>query len=103
MLALVAVAQLLGLTLWFSATAAPAIAAELSLTPSGQEPADWDRSAFVAIASGAVGCVIAGRRADAWGKARVAGLAMVVSAGCARSTVLVYGGSLTWLFMLAAV
>jgi MFS family permease len=59
--------------------------------------------AFVAIASGAVGCVVAGRWADAWGKARVAGLAMVVSAGCAASTVFVYGGPLMWLFVLAAV
>ena len=59
--------------------------------------------AFVAIASGAVGCVVAGRWADAWGKARVAGLAMVVSAACAASTGLVYGGPLAWLFLLAVV
>ncbi|HXG54628.1 MAG TPA: MFS transporter, partial [Vicinamibacterales bacterium] len=38
--------------------------------------------AFVAIASGAVGCVVAGFWADRWGKARIARLALLVSASC---------------------
>jgi MFS family permease len=38
--------------------------------------------AFITIASGSVGCVMAGRWADEWGKARVAGAAMLVSAAC---------------------
>ncbi len=59
--------------------------------------------AFVAIASGAIGCVLAGQWADAWGKARVAGLAMVVSAACAAASGLVFGGPLPLLVMLAIV
>jgi MFS family permease len=59
--------------------------------------------AFVAIASGAVGCVLAGRWADVWGKARIAGLAMVGSAACAASAGFVFGGPLPVLFLLAAV
>lgn len=59
--------------------------------------------AFVAIASGAVGCVLAGRWADRWGKARVAAIAMLVSAACAASSGLLYGLPLPWLFALAIV
>ncbi len=59
--------------------------------------------AFTAIASGAVGCVLAGRWADAWGKAPVAGAAMVVSACCAAAAGLVYGGPLVLLVTLALV
>ena len=46
--------------------------------------------AFVAIASGSIGCVMAGRWADAFGKARVAGGAMVVSAACASAACVVF-------------
>jgi MFS family permease len=59
--------------------------------------------AFIAIASGAVGCVMAGRWADAFGKARVAGGAMVVSAGCAAVSGLVFGLPLPALLALAVV
>ena len=38
--------------------------------------------AFITIASGSVGCVLAGRWADDWGKAQVAGTAMIASAAC---------------------
>ena len=38
--------------------------------------------AFLAIASGAVGCVVAGRWADRFGKARIAGWSMVLSGTC---------------------
>ena len=43
----------------------------------GASVRDSSLVAFVAIASGAIGCVLAGRSADAWGKARIAGAAMV--------------------------
>jgi MFS family permease len=59
--------------------------------------------AFVAIASGAVGCVMAGRWADDWGKARVAGLAMWTSAACAAAAGIVFGGPVPLLFALALV
>jgi MFS family permease len=60
--------------------------------------------AFVAIASGAVGCVLAGRWADRFGKARVAAAAMVVSGACAALSGLAFGaaGSLA-LYALAVV
>jgi MFS family permease len=59
--------------------------------------------AFVAIGSGAIGCVVAGRWADAWGKAQVAGGAMVTSAGCALLAGAVFGQPPAWLLLLAIV
>ena len=59
--------------------------------------------AFVAIGSGAIGCVLAGRWADAWGKARVAGTAMLVSGACAAASGFVFGASPWWLLALAIV
>jgi MFS family permease len=59
--------------------------------------------AFVAIATGAIGCVLAGQWADRWGKARVAGAAMIVSAASAASASLVFGQALPLLFALAVV
>jgi len=59
--------------------------------------------AFVAIASGAVGCVLAGRWADTWGKARVAGAAMVGSAACAAASAAIYGAPLPILLAFAVV
>ena len=59
--------------------------------------------AFVAIASGAVGCVLAGGWADRLGKARVAGHAMIASGACAAAAGLVYGQPIVWLYVLAIV
>ena len=59
--------------------------------------------AFVAIASGAVGCVLAGRWADDFGKARIAGLAMLASAACALLSPLFFGAPLAVLLLLAIV
>ena len=59
--------------------------------------------AFVAIASGAVGCVVAGLWADALGKARIAGAAMLGSAACVLVSPLFYGAPLGALLLLAAV
>ena len=53
---------------WIPAFAAASLAARGNPTPRL-----GSLVAFVAIASGAVGCVLAGRWADEWGKARVAG------------------------------
>ncbi|MGH9370385.1 MAG: MFS transporter [Vicinamibacterales bacterium] len=59
--------------------------------------------AFVAIATGAVGCVVAGRWADRIGKARVAGGAMIVSGACAASASAVFGQPAALLYLFAAV
>ncbi len=94
----------------------PAFAAASMAAGEGSPPRVWcavgcggggTRSAslvaFVAIASGAVGCVMAGRWADAFGKARVAGGAMVVSAGCSALAGAVFGAPLFLLVVLAVV
>jgi MFS family permease len=47
--------------------------------------------AFITIASGSVGCVLAGRWADDWGKAEVAGAAMIASAACCALSPYVFG------------
>src|SRR5262249_59736652 len=48
-------------------------------------------------------CVVAGIWADRWGKARIAGSAMVASAACAAAAPFVFGGPLPLLFALAIV
>jgi MFS family permease len=81
----------------------PAFAAS-SMTASGTGGARTaSLVAFVAIASGAVGCVMAGRWADEFGKARVAGTAMLVSAGCSLLAGATFGGPIVLLFALAVV
>ena len=59
--------------------------------------------AFIAIASGAIGCVVAGQWADAWGKARIAGAAMIVSGACSFAAGAFYGRPLPWLLALAVI
>jgi len=59
--------------------------------------------AFVAIGTGAIGCVMAGRLADAFGRARIARVAMVASAVCALATGLAYGRHPMWLLLLVAI
>jgi MFS family permease len=59
--------------------------------------------AFITFASGSVGCVMAGRWADEWGKARIAGTAMLASAACALLSPLFYGAPLGALLLLAIV
>lgn len=59
--------------------------------------------AFVTIASGAIGCVAAGVWADRWGKARIAGSALVVSGVCCTAAGLLFGTPLWVLLVLAVV
>ena len=59
--------------------------------------------AFVTIASGSIGCVVAGLWGDRWGKARVAGAAMLGSAACALASPLFYGAPLAALLVLAVI
>ena len=58
--------------------------------------------AFIAIASGAIGCVAAGVWADRWGRARIAGASMWTSGACAVLAGVLFGGPL-WVLLLLAV
>ncbi len=57
---------------------------------------------FAVIASGALGCVLAGRAADRFGRAPTAALAMAVSAGCCVLMPWVFDGPV-WLFVAVGV
>jgi MFS family permease len=59
--------------------------------------------AFIAIGSGAAGCVFAGRWADDFGKANVAGAAMLASAACALLSPLFFGAPIALLLVLVVV
>jgi MFS family permease len=82
-----------------------AVLATASFTAAGVANASRTGSiaAFVAIASGTVGCVLAGWLADRVGRAAVAMWALAVSASCAGLSVLVFGASPAWFFVLVAV
>ena len=81
----------------------PAFAAASILASGGDPGRQGSLIAFVTIASGAVGCVLAGFGADAVGKARVAGGAMIVSGACAILSGLTFGGPFGLLLALAVV
>jgi MFS family permease len=81
----------------------PAFAAASILASGGNPGRQGSLIAFVTIASGAVGCVLAGVGADAMGKARVAGGAMIVSGTCAILAGLTFGGPFALLLALAVV
>jgi MFS family permease len=82
-----------------------AVLATASFTSSGLADAATTGSiaAFVAIGSGTAGCVLAGWLGDRFGRAEIAMAAMAVSALCAGLTVVVYGASPFWFFVLAIV
>jgi MFS family permease len=82
-----------------------AVFAAASFAASGMSNASTAGSiaAFLAIGSGAAGCVLAGYIADRIGKARVAMWAMIASAACAALTVVVFGGSPWLLYALIMV
>jgi len=89
--------ELYAMWAWIATFAAASIAAAGGIAGRG-----GSLVAFVAIASGAIGCVMAGRWADVWGKARIAGAAMVLSGTCALLVGAVFGGPLPVLLLLAA-
>jgi MFS family permease len=80
-----------------------AVYAAHSLTDRGSATGTASLVAFVAIASGAAGCVAAGAWGDRWGKARVARGAMIASGACSAVAGLVYGQPLVGLLMLAVI
>jgi MFS family permease len=69
----------------------------------GAGPRVGSMFAFVAIGSGAVGCVLAGRWADDFGKATIAGAAMVGSACCALLSPAFFGAPAIALLLLVIV
>ena len=82
-----------------------AVLATASFTAAGVADATRAGSvaAFLAIASGTAGCILAGWFADRVGRAAVAMWAMAISALCAALTVLVYGGSPFWFYVIAII
>src|SRR5258708_2295356 len=78
--------ELYAMWTWIAAFAAASLGAAAGTAGSAV--------AFVTIASGSIGCVVAGLWADRWGKARVAGAAMVASAACALASPFFYGAPL---------
>jgi MFS family permease len=81
---------------WVGIFAAASLAAR-SAAPESGSPA-----AFLAIATGAAGCIAAGVMADRIGKARVAGWAMMASAACAVAAGVVFGMTRPILYVLVA-
>ena len=75
--------------------------ATASIEAAGSGRAQGSLVAFTAIASGAVGCVLAGQWADRWGKAKIARLAMLGSGACAATAGLVFGAPLIVLLLFA--
>jgi MFS family permease len=59
--------------------------------------------AFIAIASGAIGCAGAGVIADRFGKARIAAAAMIVSGACSIIAGFAFGAPISVLVLLAVV
>ena len=91
--------ELYAMWAWVATFAAASLAAAGSAAP-GRDAA---LIAFVAIASGAAGCLAAGWLADTLGKARVARLALATSGACCLATTFVYGRPAPWLFALVSV
>jgi MFS family permease len=58
--------------------------------------------AFVTLGSGAIGCVMAGRIADDWGKAFVAGASMIASAACCLLSPVLFAVPLAVLLVFSA-
>ncbi len=87
--------ELYAMWTWIAAFAAASLGAAAGTVGSAV--------AFVAIASGSIGCVVAGLWADRWGKARVAGAAMLASAACALGSPLFFGAPIGALLLLAVV
>jgi MFS family permease len=71
-------------------------AASLAASGVGDPARAGGVAAFLAIGSGAAGCGLAGWLSDRLGKARVAIVAMAVSAACSVATVAVFGAA-PWL------
>src|SRR3954468_2436239 len=74
--------ELYAMWTWIAAFTAASLAARAGTPPAAGAARTGSLVAFVTIASGAAGCMLAGRWADEFGKARIAGAAMLTSAAC---------------------
>ena len=74
-----------------------------SLAASGDPPWLAEVAAFVVIASGAAGCIAAGRVADRVGRTVVASAAMAISGACCAIIGFLYGHSPVVLLAVAAI
>jgi MFS family permease len=88
--------ELYAMWTWVAVFAAASFAASGMADPA----AAGSVAAFLAIGSGAIGCVLAGYIADRVGKARVAMWAMIASAAAAALTLVVFGRSPILLYAL---
>jgi len=95
--------ELYAMWTWIAAFAATSLSAASSASLGAAATRSGSLVAFVTLATGAVGCVMAGRWADEFGKARVAGAAMIASAACALVSPFVFGTSPALLFLLAVI
>ena len=96
--------ELYAMWTWMAAFASASLSAGASASLGGADRQSvGSLVAFIAIASGAIGCVVAGRWADDFGKARVAGAAMLGSAACVLVSPMFYGAPLGALLVLAVV
>ncbi len=90
--------ELYAMWTWISAFAAASLSDRV-----GVNPRIGSLLTFTVIASGGVGCVIAGRWADAFGKARVARFALITSAACSATAGFFFGSPVPVLFVFAVV
>jgi MFS family permease len=88
--------ELYAMWTWVAVFASASFAASGMADPAGA----GSLAAFLAIGSGALGCVLAGYVADRLGKARVAMWAMLASAASAALTLVVFGGPPILLYTL---
>ena len=77
----------------------PAFASAWLLAQGGDGAGSGSLVAFVAIGSGAIGCVAAGVLGDRTGKARIARYALMASAACAAASGALFGSS-EWILMI---
>lgn len=90
--------ELYALWTWVAAFAAAALASTGFASASA-----GSGLAFLTIGTGSIGCVVAGRWADEWGKARIARWSMLASASCAALSPLFFGAPLPALLLLVVV
>ncbi len=92
--------ELYAMWAWIGTASAASYGARMS---TGDAVAFAKITAFLAIAAGGIGCVIAGRIADRVGKAEIAAIAMIASGSAALLTALTFGGPVWLTFLLVLV
>jgi MFS family permease len=90
--------ELYAMWTWIGAYAAASLAARGAAPVARAASA----TAFIGVAAGAIGCLIAGVAADRLGKARVAGLALRMSGSCALLSCAVFGSHPALLYAFVA-